>query len=57
MNIYSIDKYFEYCKDGNIAAVYFCLTVGGINPNTTNEEDGNRDAFMYGCENNRVDML
>ena len=35
-NKYSIDKYFEYCKQGNVEAVYYCVEEG-VNPKMQNE--------------------
>ena len=58
MNTYTTDKYFEYCKDGNIAAVYYCIVVKKVNPEKVNYYDGkNKNAFIYACENKRVEML
>ena len=57
MNTYTTDKYFEYCKDGNIAAVYYCIVVKNVDPEKINEDDENRNGFIYGCENRRIEML
>ena len=32
-------------------AVYFCITQG-VDPNTINVKDDNKNAFIYACENN-----
>ena len=37
-------------------AVYFCV-LEGIDPQKINEKDGNRNAFIYACENNYLDIL
>ena len=56
-NTYTTDKYFEYCKEGNIAAVYYCIVVKKVDPDMINKDDENRNAFIYACENKRVEML
>ena len=53
---YFVKKYFQYCKKGNIEAVYFCV-LEGINPEKINIKDGDRNAFIYACENDYKDML
>ena len=55
--MYTTDKYFEYCKEGNIAAIYYCIVVKNVDPEMTNKEDGNKNAFIYACENERIEML
>ena len=54
---YTAKKFFEYCKIGDIAAVYYCIVVEGVDPEMINKADGNRNAFIYACENNRSEML
>ena len=49
--------YFEYCKKGDIAAVYYCIIVKNIDPEMINKDDKNRNAFIYACENNRLETL
>ena len=51
-----MNKYFEYCKKGNIEAVYFCI-MEGVDPDQVNLNDKNRNAFFYACENNHKEML
>ena len=53
---YSIDKYFEYCKMGNIEAVYFCI-LEGIDPEKRNEKDRGINALTYACQKNNIKML
>ena len=28
--MYTVDKYFEYCREGNIGAIYYCIKVLGV---------------------------
>ena len=37
-------------------AVYFCI-IEGVDPEKTNVEDDNKNAFIYACENRRVELL
>ena len=37
-------------------AVYYCVEEG-VNPKMQNENDEDKDAFRYGVENNRIEML
>ena len=58
-SIYTTDKYFEYCKMGNVGAVHFCI-LEGINPQTALDSFENKNAFVYACErgyNNMLSML
>ena len=33
---YSSDKFFNYCKNGNMEAIFYCIVEEGINPELTN---------------------
>ena len=70
--MYTIDKYFEYCKEGNIEAIYYCIKVKGVNAEQIDEQLKNsggirdcdevkiveeKDAFYIACENDKPDML
>ena len=55
-SIYTIEKYFDYCKIGDIEGVYFCI-MEGIDPEKENKEDDEKNACIYACEKNYVDML
>ena len=37
--------------------MYYCIIVKNVNPEKIDKNDGNRNAFIYGCENERVEML
>ena len=37
-------------------AVYFCI-MEGVDPETKNEKDQNKNAFYYACSKNNIDML
>ena len=37
-------------------AVYFCI-MEGVDPETKNEKDYNKNAFYYACSKNHIDML
>ena len=54
--LYSAEKYLEYCKQGNLEAVYYCIFVGQVNIDKKDEEKG-RDAFYIACEKNDAEML
>ena len=56
-NTYSTSKFFEYCKEGNIAAVYYCIIAKKVNPEILNKKDKNKNAFIYTCKNSRVELL
>ena len=53
---YTIDKYFEYCKVGNIEAVYFCILVG-VDPEKRNKNDYGNSALIYACYNSYIEMV
>ena len=55
-SIYTIDKYFHYCGIGNVEAVYFCL-MEGIDPVKYKKEYDEKNAFLYACQRNYVEML
>ena len=38
-------------------AVYYCIVVKKVDPRMINKYDGNKNAFIYSCENRRVEML
>lgn len=54
--IYTIDKYFEYCIEGNLEAVYFCI-LEGVNAEKEDVQNGNRNVLIHSCENKRVELL
>ena len=40
-----------------MAAVYYCILVKKVDPEKINKNDEDRNAFIYACENKRVEML
>ena len=55
-SIYLTQNYFEYCKQGNIEAVYYCI-LEGIDPEMFDKQNKGRNAFFYACEMNFKYML
>ena len=37
--------------------MYYCIAVKKVNPEKVNKDDGNRNAFIYACENQKIEML
>ena len=37
--------------------MYYCIVVEGVDPKKFNEHDNNKNAFIYACQENRVEML
>ena len=54
--IYTLGKYFDYCKQGNVEAIYYCV-VEGVDPEISNTYDNGKNAFAYACEGNYINML
>ena len=50
------DKYFVYCKQGNVKATYYYV-VEGVDPECSNTYDNGKNAFAYACEENYINML
>ena len=44
-SIYTVDKYFDYCKIGNIEAIYFCI-IEGVDPEKKNKMQNETNAFL-----------
>ena len=70
--MYTVDRYFEYCKESNIGAIYYCIKVKGVDAEEIDEQIytvyrhfdiiqswfiQNKNAFYIACEENKPDML
>ena len=46
--MYTVNKYFEYCRKGNIGAIYYCIKVSGVDPyKICFKVDNNQNTYEY----------
>ena len=53
--IYTLEKYFDYCKQDNIEAICY-FVVECVDLEISNTYDNDKNAFEYECEGKCINM-
>ena len=55
-SIYTLDKYFDYCKQGNVDAICY-LVPEGVDPEISSTYHNVKNVFAYACQGKYTNML